>query len=74
LAGFLPALHHGPAGTLALLARVPGEGQDVSGLARSRDRMLSAVTGGENILFKVVDDTVCLILIHEQSLKRTRGL
>jgi len=48
--------------------------KDISCLARSRDRMLSAVTGGENILFKVVDDTVCLILIHEQSLKRTRGL
>ena len=43
----LPVLRHGPAGTLAVLARVPGEDQDrSSGLSRSHDRMPSVATGG----------------------------
>jgi len=41
-------LRHGRTGTLAGLARVPGEGQDVFGLARSHDRMLSVATGSGN--------------------------
>ncbi len=46
---FLPVLHHGPAGTIAVLATVPGEGEDrSSGFPRSHDRMPSAATGGTN--------------------------
>ena len=45
----LPMLRHGRSGTLAFLARVPGEGQDVLGLDRSHDRMALVPTGSGQV-------------------------
>ena len=45
---FLPILRHGRAGILAIFARIPGEDQDVLGLVRSHDRMVSVATGSGN--------------------------